>query len=186
MRKKIESISPQWRREWQTTYSHYKMTLASACAGPNKSRNPGLNQTTSCETRLFSSTDFNITTLKFTSVPSFCPGNPILPSFKISHFSHKTQAKYSSDQDWEVTFTLYIGSMATPAETKGSSTGNFNWKQIWKFWGPNKFKMFVWRLAHNSLANRMKIQRLGVELETACPVCHRLNEDGAFSLNVRR
>ncbi|KAF7072243.1 hypothetical protein CFC21_077393 [Triticum aestivum] len=39
--------------------------------------------------------------------------------------------------------------------------------------------MFVGRLlAHESLANRMKIQRLGVELDTACPVCHRLNEDG--------
>ena len=43
---------------------------------------------------------------------------------------------------------------------------------------PNKLKMFVWRLAHNSLANRMKIKRLGVDLGTACPVCHRLNEDG--------
>ena len=39
-------------------------------------------------------------------------------------------------------------------------------------------KMFVWRLAHNSLANKMKIQRVGVELDTKCPVCLRLNEDG--------
>ena len=38
--------------------------------------------------------------------------------------------------------------------------------------------MFVWRLAHNSLANRMKIRRVGVDLETSCHVCHRFNEDG--------
>ena len=38
--------------------------------------------------------------------------------------------------------------------------------------------MFVWRLAHNSLANRMKIHKLGIDLDTKCPVCNRLNEDG--------
>lgn len=38
--------------------------------------------------------------------------------------------------------------------------------------------MFVWRLAHNSLVNRMEIHKLGVDLDTRCPVCHRLNEDG--------
>ena len=41
--------------------------------------------------------------------------------------------------------------------------------------------MFVWRLAHNSLANRMKIKKLGVDLDTRCPICHRLNEDGGHT-----
>ena len=54
----------------------------------------------------------------------------------------------------------------------------FNWKQIWQLKAPNKLRMFVWRLAHNSLANRMKIKKLGIELDTLCPICHRLNEDG--------
>jgi hypothetical protein len=53
-----------------------------------------------------------------------------------------------------------------------------NWKQIWQLKAPNKLKMFVWRLAHNSLAHRTRIQRLGVELDTSCPVCKRLDEDG--------
>ena len=38
--------------------------------------------------------------------------------------------------------------------------------------------MFVWRLAHNSLATRMKISGVGVEVDTTCPVCHMMNEDG--------
>jgi hypothetical protein len=53
-----------------------------------------------------------------------------------------------------------------------------NWKEIWQLKAPNKLKMFVWRLAHNSLAHRTKIQRLGVDLDTSCPVCKRLDEDG--------
>jgi hypothetical protein len=31
--------------------------------------------------------------------------------------------------------------------------------------------MFVWRLTHNILASRMKIMRLGVDLDIACPFC---------------
>lgn len=70
------------------------------------------------------------------------------------------------------------GDAECSTENPGIKMENFNWKQIWKIRGPNKFKMFVWRLAHNSLANRMKIERVGTELDTTCPVCHRLNEDG--------
>jgi ribonuclease HI len=63
-------------------------------------------------------------------------------------------------------------------ENTGDSDVKFSWKKIWDLRAPNKLKFFVWRLSHNSLASRMKIKRLGVDLDTACPVCHRLNEDG--------
>jgi hypothetical protein len=42
--------------------------------------------------------------------------------------------------------------------------------------GTQQIKMFVWRLTHNILASRMKIMRLGVDLDIACPVWHR--DDG--------
>jgi hypothetical protein len=46
--------------------------------------------------------------------------------------------------------------------------------------------MFVWRVAHNSLANRMKIHRIGVDLDTRYPICNRLDEDGGtFSSNAK-
>ncbi|RLM58445.1 hypothetical protein C2845_PM18G07680 [Panicum miliaceum] len=38
--------------------------------------------------------------------------------------------------------------------------------------------MFTVRLAHNSIAVRMELQRRGMELDTKCVVCNRLNEDG--------
>jgi ribonuclease HI len=61
---------------------------------------------------------------------------------------------------------------------RGCSVVKFEWKKIWDLKGTSKLKMFVWRLAHNSLANRMKIKRVGVNLDTKCPVCNRLDEDG--------
>ena len=39
-------------------------------------------------------------------------------------------------------------------------------------------KHFIWRLAHNSLPLRQNIKRRGVKLDTICPMCHRLDEDG--------
>jgi hypothetical protein len=37
---------------------------------------------------------------------------------------------------------------------------------------------FMWRLAYNSLALRRGLARRGMELDTKCVMCHRLNEDG--------
>jgi len=74
------------------------------------------------------------------------------------------------------------------ASTSGSSrgdNGDFEWYRIWKLQIPNKVKMFIWRLAHNSLPVRRNVSRRGVELDTKCPVCQRLDEDcGHFSLSV--
>ena len=37
---------------------------------------------------------------------------------------------------------------------------------------------FLWRLAHNSLAVRANLKRRGMELDTRCVMCNRLDEDG--------
>ena len=42
---------------------------------------------------------------------------------------------------------------------------------------PNKVKMFVWRLVHNSLAVRRNLARRGMKVDTLCPMCHRFDED---------
>ena len=70
---------------------------------------------------------------------------------------------------------------ASSKENSANSTVKFDWKHVWSLKATSKIKMFVWRLAHNSLANRMKIKKLGVDLDTRCPVCHRLNEDGGHT-----
>lgn len=54
----------------------------------------------------------------------------------------------------------------------------FNWKAIWQCHCPGKMKQFLWRMAHNSLPHRWSIERRGMEIDTACPMCSRLNEDG--------
>ena len=58
------------------------------------------------------------------------------------------------------------------------STNNIQWKKIWSLALPGKVKHFIWRLANNSLPLRMKLKRKGIELDTRCPVCYRLDEDG--------
>ena len=41
-----------------------------------------------------------------------------------------------------------------------------------------KIKHFGWRMARNTLAVRMNLERLGIELDTRCVMCNGLNEDG--------
>ena len=71
-------------------------------------------------------------------------------------------------------------------EEQGSSSmditneGNnkIKWKKLWSIPLPGKVKHFLWRLANNSLPFRMKLKRKGINLDTRCPVCYRLDEDG--------
>jgi hypothetical protein len=53
-----------------------------------------------------------------------------------------------------------------------------DWKALWKLGCSGKIKHFMWRLAHNSLAVRVNLVRRGMELDTKCVVCNRLDEDG--------
>jgi hypothetical protein len=52
------------------------------------------------------------------------------------------------------------------------------WKKIWKMKWPPKIKQFLWRVGHNSLAMKLNIKRCGIDLDTRCPICWRLDEDG--------
>jgi hypothetical protein len=53
------------------------------------------------------------------------------------------------------------------------------WTQIWDLPYLPKIKQFVWRLAHNSLPLQKNIERRGIECDTLCVSCKRLDEDGA-------
>lgn len=65
--------------------------------------------------------------------------------------------------------------------TSSGSAGNADepvWKKLWKLSCPGKIKHFLWRLCHDSLAVRTNLARRGMELDTLCVVCNRLDEDG--------
>ena len=50
--------------------------------------------------------------------------------------------------------------------------------KIWNLKLPGKVRIFLWRLTHNSLPLRLNIKRKKIELDTRCPICERLDEDG--------
>jgi hypothetical protein len=41
------------------------------------------------------------------------------------------------------------------------------------------FSVFAWRLAHNSLPLKSKIEGRGIDLDTGCPMCLWLDEDAS-------
>lgn len=55
------------------------------------------------------------------------------------------------------------------------------WKRIWRMACSSKIKMFVWRLAHDSLAVRANLSRKGMVLDDLrCPMCgHACARDSA-------
>ena len=55
---------------------------------------------------------------------------------------------------------------------------NFRWKNLWRLNCPLKVKHFFWRFTLNSLPVRRNINIRGMEIDTRCPVCLRLDEDG--------
>lgn len=59
----------------------------------------------------------------------------------------------------------------------GRQEDNF-WRKLWKLKCSGKIKHFLWRMAHNSLALRVNLRRRGMELDTKCVMCNRLDEDG--------
>lgn len=42
-----------------------------------------------------------------------------------------------------------------------------------------KIQHFLWRLAHNSLPLKLNMKRRGIDCDTICVCCKRLDEDGA-------
>lgn len=52
------------------------------------------------------------------------------------------------------------------------------WKAIWNIKCPGKIKHFLWRISHNSHPLRCNLIRKGMDMDTRCPVCNHLGEDG--------
>jgi ribonuclease HI len=65
------------------------------------------------------------------------------------------------------------------AGSAGTNDSSLQWKKIWDLGVVPKIKQFMWRLAHNSLPLKMNIKRRGIECNTLCVCCGRLDEDGA-------
>ena len=64
--------------------------------------------------------------------------------------------------------------------------GVLDWRKIWAVDLMPKVKHFLWRLTTNSLPWRKNIKRRGMQLDTICPVCRRLDEDGGhYFLNCK-
>lgn len=62
--------------------------------------------------------------------------------------------------------------------SEGIEDDQMVWRQLWKIRCPGKVHYFLWRFAHNSHPMLRNVERIGVELDTTCIVCHRLQEDG--------
>jgi hypothetical protein len=66
-------------------------------------------------------------------------------------------------------------------EEYGSSNGGtvhhstngttFPWQKMWDLQCPHKVKIFAWRLAHNSLSMKRRIESRGIDPGTKCPMC---------------
>ena len=67
--------------------------------------------------------------------------------------------------------------VGSTSRTETDPVGKF-WNRLWKIDCIPKVKQFLWRFAHNSLPLRMNIVRWDMEIDTRCPMCWRLNEDG--------
>ncbi|XP_073360407.1 uncharacterized protein [Aegilops tauschii subsp. strangulata] len=53
-----------------------------------------------------------------------------------------------------------------------------DWKKLWDIPCPPKVQQFLWRLAHNSVPVKSNISHKGIECDTLCLCCRRLDEDG--------
>jgi hypothetical protein len=77
-------------------------------------------------------------------------------------------------------YKLYVQKRDGPQQSgSGPAVESLKWEMIWKLPCPPKIQQFIWRLAHNSLPLRMNIKRRGMECDTRCVCCQRLDEDGA-------
>lgn len=59
-----------------------------------------------------------------------------------------------------------------------TSSAALQWEKLWRLNHLPKVKHFLWRLAHNSLPLRQNISKRGMEIDTRCPVCLQLDENG--------
>jgi hypothetical protein len=60
----------------------------------------------------------------------------------------------------------------------GSHISVVDWHQLWSLLVLLKMKHFLHRLAQNSIALKLILKRRGIDVDTRCTVCMRLDEDG--------
>lgn len=92
----------------------------------------------------------------------------------------------------DINFPTYTQNMDHPIWV-GSTNGNFSvdadydivnkdslelksWKWFWKIKMPQKFKIFVWLIFHNSLATNQLRNRRGIAESDLCPRCNAYSE----------
>ena len=66
----------------------------------------------------------------------------------------------------------------TSSSSPDEEAGGLNWQKLWPLPLSNKVLHFLWRLSTDSLPLHMKLQHGGMQVDTLCPVCFRLDEDG--------
>ena len=72
-----------------------------------------------------------------------------------------------------------VSRQGAPSSSGGRAQDDVMWKGLWEIKCPGKIKHFLWRMAHNTTAVRVELRRRGMEVDTKCVLCNRLNEDGS-------
>jgi hypothetical protein len=77
-------------------------------------------------------------------------------------------------------YKLYVQKRDGPQQSSSNEDAEISyWEFFWKLSCPPKIKQLLWIFAHNSLPLKMNIKRRGMDCETKCLCCNRLDEDGA-------
>jgi ribonuclease HI len=112
------------------------------------------------------------------------PVRAVAEDFIAWHFDSK--GLHSVKQAYKL--QVQLGENERNGGRAGSSTdvsnldsgGDDRWRRIWKIPCPPKIQMFIWRLAHNTLALRPNLARRGVILDNVnCLFCQSCMEEGA-------
>jgi hypothetical protein len=85
---------------------------------------------------------------------------------------------YAWQYDQKGQFSVKIRDGPQALSSNDSDSVQF-WRAIWKLPCLPKIQQFVWRLAHNSLPLMIRIKSRGMDCDTKCVCCRRLDEDGA-------
>jgi hypothetical protein len=64
-------------------------------------------------------------------------------------------------------------------ESSNAASQGLKWEKIWSLTCQLKIKQFIRRIAHNSLPVKRNVAQIGIECDTLCVCCKRLDEDGA-------
>jgi hypothetical protein len=106
------------------------------------------------------------------------PTDPQMEDWSAWHYDSK--GLFSVKSAYKLAVQIRDSKLNKDASSSSSGSlqqENFKWHRIWQLKLPNKVKMFVWRLTHNSLPVRHNLARRGIKLDTLRPLCCRLDED---------